>query len=220
MGKVILVCGKICSGKSYYSKSIKDKYNAVIISPDEATYELINNEQGEFYNEFSKKLNKYLTRIVGEIAKAGANVIFERGLWSHKERKETREYYKNNGIDCEIHYVNVDEETWNKNVEERNKRVLDGKGGSDFYLDEGLTPDEIIDIVLFKKDIYSTAVHFGPLICQPKSRCLNYNPLYEKDRFCVQIKWYSLNDDIIEFMNNEVINRVKNNERIDEFLND
>ena len=89
-----------------------------------------------------------------------------------------------------------------------------------YHLDEGLTPDEIIDIVLFKKDIYSTAVHFGPLICQPKSRCLNYNPLYEKDRFCVQIKWYSLNDDIIEFMNNEVINRVKNNERIDEFLND
>ena len=83
-----------------------------------------------------------------------------------------------------------------------------------------LTPDEIIDIVLSKKDIYSTAVHFGPLICQPKSRCLNYNPLYEKDRFCVQIKWYSLNDDIIEFMNNEVINRVKNNERIDKFLND
>lgn len=53
MGKVIIVCGKICSGKSYYSNSIKDSLNAVIISPDEATYELINNEQGEFYNVFS-----------------------------------------------------------------------------------------------------------------------------------------------------------------------
>ena len=47
MGKVIIVCGKICSGKSYYSNSIKDSLNAVIISPDEATYEVINNEQGE-----------------------------------------------------------------------------------------------------------------------------------------------------------------------------
>ena len=97
MGKVILVCGKICSGKSYYSKQLKDSLNAVIISPDEATYELINNEQGEFYNVFSGRLNKYLTRKVGEIAKAGANVIFERGLWSSKDRKEIREYYKNNG---------------------------------------------------------------------------------------------------------------------------
>ena len=79
MGKVIIVCGKICSGKSYYSNSIKDSLNAVIISPDEATYELINNEQGEFYNVFSERLNKYLTKKVGEIAQAGANVIFE--IW-------------------------------------------------------------------------------------------------------------------------------------------
>lgn len=138
MGKVILVCGKICSGKSHYSKAIKESLNAVIISPDEATYELINNEQGEFYNVFSERLNKYLTRKVGEIAQAGANVIFERGLWSHKDRKEIREYYKNNGIECEIHYVCVDDETWKQNIAERNQRVLDGNGGSDFYLDEGL----------------------------------------------------------------------------------
>ena len=138
MGKVIIVCGKICSGKSYYSKMIKDELNAVIISPDEATYELINNEQGNFYNVFSERLNKYLTRIVGEIASSGANVIFERGLWTKKDREEIRNYYKNKNIDCEIHYVYVSDDVWNKNIEERNKRVLSGNGGSDFYLDEGL----------------------------------------------------------------------------------
>lgn len=83
-------------------------------------------------------MNKYLTRKVGEIAKAGANVIFERGLWSSKDRNEIKEYYKNNGVDCEIHYVCVDDDTWKQNIEERNQRVLDGNGGSDFYLDEGL----------------------------------------------------------------------------------
>lgn len=138
MGKVILVCGKICSGKSYYSKLIKDSLNAVIISPDEATYELINNEQGEFYNAFSKKLNNYLTKIVGEIAKAGANVIFERGLWTKEDRKRIVKYYKDNNVNCELHYVCVDDETWKKNVEERNKKIENGNGGSDFYLDEGL----------------------------------------------------------------------------------
>ncbi len=138
MAKVILLCGKICSGKSYYSNNIKDSLNAVIISPDEATYELINNEQGEFYNIFSRRLNNYLTKKVGEIVKAGANVIFEGGLWSKNERKEIREYYKNNGIECEIHYVYVDDETWKQNINERNERVQNGNGGSDFYLDEGL----------------------------------------------------------------------------------
>lgn len=138
MGKVILICGKICSGKSYYSRKIKDELNAVIISPDEATYELINNEQGEFYNIFSERLNKYLTKKVGEIAKAGANVIFERGLWTKKDREEIVKYYKEKNIECEIHYVCVDDETWKQNIAERNKRVEQGNGGSDFYLDEGL----------------------------------------------------------------------------------
>ena len=138
MGKVILICGKICSGKSYYSRMIKDDLNAVVISPDEATYELINNEQGEFYNVFSERLNKYLTKKVGEIARAGANVIFERGLWTKKDREEIVKYYRDKNIECEIHYVYVDDETWNQNIAERNKRIQDENGGSDFYLDEGL----------------------------------------------------------------------------------
>ena len=65
------------------------------------------------------------------------------------------------------------------------------------------TKEQIEEIILSKKDVYSTAVHFGALTCQPKNRCLNYNPLYEKDRFCVQIKWYNIFDDIIEYLSNK-----------------
>ena len=119
MAKVILVCSKICSEKSYYANSIKDSLNAVIISPDEATYDLINNEQGKFYNIFSERLVKYLTKKVGEIVQAGANVIFERGLWTKEDREKTVKYYKDRNIDCEIHYVSIDEETWKKNIVER-----------------------------------------------------------------------------------------------------
>jgi len=54
------------------------------------------------------------------------------------------------------------------------------------------------NIILGKKDCYSTAIYFGPLICQPKNRCLNYNSKYEKDRFCIQIKWYSIFNNILE----------------------
>ena len=65
------------------------------------------------------------------------------------------------------------------------------------------TKEQIEEIILLKKDVYSSAVHFGALTCQPKNRCLNYNPLYEKDRFCVQIKWYNIFDDIIEYLSNK-----------------
>lgn len=138
MAKVILICGKICSGKSYYAKAIKDDLNAVIISPDEATYELLNNVQGEFYDKFSIRLNNYLTKKVSEIVIAGANVIFERGLWTKKDRLETVKYFKDKNIECELHYVCVDDDVWKRNIAERNERVRNGMGGSDFYLDEGL----------------------------------------------------------------------------------
>lgn len=82
MAKVIAVCGKICSGKSYYSKQLKEKINAVILSTDEATFDLINNEQGEFYNIFAKRVNNYLAKKAVEIVKAGCNVILDWGFWT------------------------------------------------------------------------------------------------------------------------------------------
>lgn len=68
-----------------------------------------------------------------------------------------------------------------------------------------LTRKQIYEIISSKKNIDSSAVHFGQLVVQPKARCLNYNPKYEKDRYCVQIKWYSLFDDIVEYLYNKDI---------------
>ena len=68
-----------------------------------------------------------------------------------------------------------------------------------------ISKKDIIKIVMSKRNDYSTAVHFGPMTIQPKNRCLNYNYKYENDRYCIQVKWYNLFDDIIEFMNNKVM---------------
>lgn len=47
MAKVIAICGKICSGKTLYSNQIKGKENAVLLSCDELTKDLFNNDLGE-----------------------------------------------------------------------------------------------------------------------------------------------------------------------------
>ena len=70
ISKVILICGKICSGKTYYANKIKEKENAIILSTDEVTFDLINNEQGEFYDEFCIKVNKYFHVKDGEKKKS------------------------------------------------------------------------------------------------------------------------------------------------------
>ena len=138
MSKIFLICGKICSGKSYYAKSLKEKYNAVVLSTDEATYDLINNEQGEFYNVFALRVNNYLKKKAAEICKSGANVILDWGFWTKENRAEISEYLKTNGVSYEWHYIDVSDEIWNRNITERNRRIEEGNGGSDFYVDEGL----------------------------------------------------------------------------------
>ena len=65
-----------------------------------------------------------------------------------------------------------------------------------------ITKNEIIDFLLSKKDEYSTALHISHLTLQPMTRCLKRNPLYEKDRHYIQVKWYNISDDIIEVMSN------------------
>ncbi len=137
-GKIIAICGKICSGKTYYANKIKRKENAVILSVDEVTYDLINNEQGEFYDEFCPRVNKYLMKKSVELANIGCNVILDWGFWTKQVRKETTEFYKSKDINIEWHYIDVDDETWEKSIEERNKRIEEGNGGSDFYINEGL----------------------------------------------------------------------------------
>lgn len=138
MSKIIAICGKICCGKSYYAKQIKEKENAVVLSTDEATYDLINNEQGELYDVFAERVNKYLMKKAVEIVKAGCNVILDWGFWTKAERQETTKYFNQFGIDVEWHYVDIEQSRWKQLIEERNNKIKNGNGGSNFYVDEGL----------------------------------------------------------------------------------
>ena len=64
-----------------------------------------------------------------------------------------------------------------------------------------ITPKEIHTYIMSKKDTESTSIHFSCLTFQPLSRVLNYNEKLEYMRNWIQIKWYNLEDNIIELMN-------------------
>ena len=138
MGKVYLICGKICSGKSSYARRLRNGGRAVILSTDEVTWDLTGNEQGESYDAFAARVNRYLRKKAAEIALAGTDVILDWGFWTRRDRAEISDYLRERQVPFEWHYIDVDEETWKRNIGERNRRVREGNGGPDFYVDEGL----------------------------------------------------------------------------------
>ena len=138
MAKLLCICGKVGCGKTYYANRLKEQEHAVILSTDEVTYDLTNNQQGEGYDEFARRVNLYLRKKAVEIVNAGCTVILDWGFWTKENRKEIKRYGENNGVLVEMHYIDIDDKTWYENIEKRNNEVISGNGGSSFYVDEGL----------------------------------------------------------------------------------
>lgn len=138
MARIIAICGKICAGKSYYAHEITEKENAVILSCDEVTKALFDNDLGEKHDEMAHRIWEYLQTKSVELVRCGCTVILDWGFWRSADRKRIMDFYRAQGIACEWHYIDVDDATWRKNIEERNARVARGEGGCDYYLDEGL----------------------------------------------------------------------------------
>ncbi|MGI5958332.1 MAG: AAA family ATPase [Massiliimalia sp.] len=137
MAKVICICGKICSGKSWYARQLQKAENAVILSCDEITTGIFDGNLGDQHEIILEKVKQYLLSKSLEMIACGCNVILEWGFWTEKEREQITQYYRTHNIDCQWHYVDISDEDWQRNIRLRNLAVAEGKT-SDYPLDEGL----------------------------------------------------------------------------------
>ena len=64
-----------------------------------------------------------------------------------------------------------------------------------------ITPNEIYNYIISKINYESSSIHFSNLTFQPQARVLDYDPKKEYMRHWIQIKWYNLEDNIIEILN-------------------
>jgi len=158
MGKVILICGKIGSGKTTYAKKLAEQLNAVIITQDELMYglfgtELYYNDQ-KLYYKYATWVVDYVKRKAGEAAKAGAIVICDNGFTPRTERDELRKYYSDVGVVCELHYMDIPEEQRLKNIKKRNDSILRKEcyetfmDEKDIYHDFDVPSEEEITVVV------------------------------------------------------------------------
>lgn len=126
MSRVILICGKICSGKSAYAKRLCDGGKAVLLSVDEIMLSLFGQHTGERHDEYAEKTKNYLLEKSLEILKNEINVVLDWGFWTKRDRNNTKLFYASRNIECELHYIAVDNETWQEFLYRRNKAVEAG----------------------------------------------------------------------------------------------
>lgn len=135
--KVILICGKIASGKSFYCENLRKSENAVVLSCDEITLGILGKDLGEKHDEYTDRIKEYLYTKSLEIIGIGTNVILDWGFWKKADRSFARSFFESRNIHCEFHYIDVSDNTWKANVEKRNCEVLNGRSNA-YYVDEGL----------------------------------------------------------------------------------
>ncbi len=88
MPKAILICGKICSGKTTYAAALREASKAVLLSVDEIMLELFGLYAGDRHDEYAEKIQKYLFNKSVEIIESGSNVILDWGFWTKQKRTQ------------------------------------------------------------------------------------------------------------------------------------
>ncbi len=137
MSRIILICGKICSGKSTYTKRLISENHAVWLSVDEILLSLFGQHLGERHDEISARTREYLMKKSLEISQEGIPVILDFGFWRKADRDNANEFYGRYGIRPEWHYVDVSDEVWRRNIEKRNRDVEKGEK-LDYFIDRAL----------------------------------------------------------------------------------
>ncbi len=137
MPKVILICGKICSGKSTYAESLRKETKAILLSVDEITLALFDRSIGENHDEIVARTERYLFEKSLQIIESGHSVILDWGFWQKEERNFAKNFYKNHGINYEMHYTDISDEQWKRNIDKRNKLITEGKTSA-YFVDENL----------------------------------------------------------------------------------
>lgn len=127
MAKVILICGKLCSGKSTYAEQLRVRNKAVLLSIDEIMLALFGLYAGDMHDVYAERTKKHLFEKSVTLIESGIDVILDWGFWKRDERALAKAFYAAHTIECEFHYLDIDAETWNARIEKRNRAVSAGE---------------------------------------------------------------------------------------------
>lgn len=118
--KAILICGKLCAGKTTYARCLAPELGAVILSVDEIMLSLFGQHLGGDHDRIAALTRDYLYRKSLEILNSGIPVILDWGFWARADRAAARAFYESRSIPCELHYVDIPDALWSAHINSRN----------------------------------------------------------------------------------------------------
>lgn len=137
MSKVVMICGKLCSGKTTYAERLAEEEHAALFSVDELMLLFFGQDAGEKHDEYTEKIKAFLLDKTARHVKRGVSVVLDWGFWRKGERDAVRAWFREQSVPCELHYLDVPDAVWKERIETRNRAVLDGKNDA-YFIDEGL----------------------------------------------------------------------------------
>ena len=137
MSKVLLICGRICCGKTTYAHELRLKEKAVVLSCDELMLSLLDEYLGERHDVYAARTEAYLLRKSLEIIETGIPVILDWGPWTRAGRDRLKAFYAERGIAMEVHVLRVGEAEWRSRIAVRNAAIDEGRCQA-YHVDDGL----------------------------------------------------------------------------------
>lgn len=132
--KIILLIGKICTGKTTYAASLP---GTMLISCDQLMQTLFPGGCGEHHDALALRARQYLYALARQTADAGVTPVLDFGFWNPEMRREAADALAGYALDWR--YLDITEAEWARRIAKRNADILAGQADpAAYYVDEGL----------------------------------------------------------------------------------
>ena len=137
MEKVYLICGKICSGKTFFAGHLAKRLQAITLSVDHIMLTVGLDCIEDAHEVLVPRIEQFLHQIASALAHCDIPSITDFGYWTAQERARVREFFCATQTPTQWIYMDCDKQTWERNIKLRNQSVVAGTEQA-YYVDAGL----------------------------------------------------------------------------------
>jgi predicted kinase len=111
LAEIVLCCGKVCSGKSTFTKMLENKYKYYTFSADEWMLQLYKEtEDRAVFDDNLSRCTELIYRVSEKILKNNDknNIVLDFGFWKRENRNELRKRFSNQGFSVTLIYFPIE----------------------------------------------------------------------------------------------------------------